>query len=286
VSYALREAAAAFRRAPVLTGLAAAMVALALFVVGLFGIVAHNLEVALEEIESRVEVVAYLLDDALNREIELAVSELQALPQVASVVYVSKDSALMRARRDLAQFEEVFSGLAVNPLPASLEVRLREGSRNRQAVDRVAEVASAFPFVEDVAYGREWVDRLFNLRRVAGISSAVLGGAFALVAALIIATALRIAIFARRDEIYIMRLVGARDGFIGRPFLLEGAVTGLLGGVLAIVLTWVAWRTVDRLLFRIEWIPAAWIGLGLVAGALFGALASTLAVRRHLREVA
>lgn len=286
MTYAIREAIAAFRRAPVLTGLAAAMVGLALFVVGLFGIVAHNLEIALAEVESRVEVVAYLLDDALNREIELAVTELQALPQVESVTYVSKDSALVRARRDLAQFEEVFSGLAVNPLPASLEVALRPGSRNRESVDRVAEVASAYPFVEDVAYGQEWVDRLFSLRRVAAISSVAMGSAFALVAALIIGTALRIAIFARRDEIYVMRLVGARDGFIRRPFLLEGGITGLMGGIIALGMTWIAWRTVDTFLFRIEWIPFGWIGLGLLAGALFGALASTLAVRRHLREVA
>ncbi len=285
MSYAVREAAAAFRRAPVLTGLAAAMVGLALFVVGLFGLVAHNLEVALEEVESRVEVVAYLLDDALNREIEVAVSELQAMPQVEAVIYVSKDSALVRARRDLDQFEEVFTGLAVNPLPASLEVRLREGARTREAVDRVVEVASAYPFVEDVAYGQEWVDRLFSLRRVAAISSGALGAAFGLVAALIIGTALRIAIFARRDEIYVMRLVGARDGFIRRPFLLEGAVTGLLGGVVAVLLTWIAWRTVDAALFEIEWIPAPWLLAGLAGGAVFGALASSFAVRRHLREV-
>ncbi len=285
MSYAVREAAAAFRRAPVLTGLAAALAGLALFVVGLFGLVAHNLEVALEEVESRVEVVAYLLDDALNREIEVAVSELQAMPQVEAVIYVSKDSALVRARRDLDQFEEVFTGLAVNPLPASLEVRLREGARTREAVDRVVEVASAYPFVEDVAYGQEWVDRLFSLRRVAAISSGALGAAFGLVAALIIGTALRIAIFARRDEIYVMRLVGARDGFIRRPFLLEGAVTGLLGGVVAVLLTWIAWRTVDATLFEIEWIPAPWLLAGLAAGAVFGALASSFAVRRHLREV-
>jgi cell division transport system permease protein len=282
----MREAVDAFRRAPVLTGLAAAMVGLALFVVGLFGLVAHNLEVALAEVESRVEVVAYLLDDVLNREVELAVSELQALPPVASVVYVSKDSALFRARRDLPQFEEIFTGLAVNPLPASLEVRLREGSRTRESVDRVAEVAAAYPFVEDVSYGQEWLDRLFSLRRVLGVASAALGGAFALVAALIIGAALRIAIFARRDEIYIMRLVGARDGFVRRPFLLEGAMAGLLGGLVAVALTWGAWRTVDTFLFRIEWIPGNWLALGLLAGALFGALSSSLAVRRHLREVA
>ncbi len=284
--YAFREAVAAFRRAPVLTGLAAAMVGLALFVVGLFGLVAFNLQEVLNRVEARVEVVAYLRDDAMNDEIEAGVAQLNDMPSVESVLYVSKDSALARARRDMPQFDEVFTGLVVNPLPASLEVRLREGSRTRAAVDRVVEVASAFPFVEDVSFGQEWVDRLFGLRRIAAVASVALGGAFALVAALIIGTALRIAIFARRDEIYVMRLVGARDGFISRPFLLEGAFTGLLGGVVAIVLTWVAFLTVTGFLdFGIDWLPPTWLLLGVVAGAVFGAGASSLAVRRHLREV-
>lgn len=285
MSYALREAFAGFRRAPVLTGLAAAMVGLALFVVGLFGLVTHNLQVALDQIESRVEVVAYLQDDASAADIEGAVLGLRNQPEVASVIFVSKDSALARARRDLADFEEVFRGLETNPLPASLEVRLAEGSRDPGTVELIASIAEVIPVVEDVQFGREWVDRLDTLRRLAGAASAGLGLAFALVAALIIGTALRIAIFARRDEIYVMRLVGARDAFIRRPFLLEGFLTGLAGGVVAILLTGLAYRVVSRFLFDIEWLPGTWLLGGLLAGALLGGVASMQAVRRHLKEV-
>lgn len=285
MNYTLREAIAGFRRAPLLTGLAAGMVGLALFVVGLFGLVTHNLQVALSEIEARVEVVAYLDDDASAAQIEAAVAELRDQPEVTVVTFVSKDSALARARRDLQDFEEVFRGLESNPLPASLEVGLEEGSRGPQTVELIAAIAGAIPGVEDVQYGREWVDRIDTLRRVAGASSLALGIAFALVAALMIGTALRIAIFARRDEIYVMRLVGARDGFIRRPFLLEGFLTGAAGGLLAILLTAVAHRVVSTFLFDIDWLPSTWLVGGLLVGGVLGGLASILAVRRHLHEV-
>ncbi len=283
--YAIREALAAFRRTPVLTGLSSAMVALALSVVGLFGLATYNLRLALTAVEERVEVVVYLRDDVRQSEIDLAQTTLAELPEVARVRYVSKREALERAQQDIPEFAEIFSGVDVNPLPQSLELELRPGARNQEAVDLVSEAASVYPFVEDVRYGREWVDDLFTLRRVGAVTTAVLGGAFFTVAALIIGTALRMAVFARREEIHVMRLVGATNGFIRRPFLLEGAMYGLLGGLLAWLLTWATYRTVYAFIFSVAWIPGSWVAAGLAAGIAFGVLASDVAIRRHLREV-
>ncbi len=283
--YALREAAASFKRAPVLTGLASAMVGLALFVVGLFSLATYNLQLALSAIEERIEVVVYLRDDARQSEIDLLLTELAAIPEVRAVDFVSKREALHRAHDDLPEFGELFLGGEVNPLPQSLEVELRPGSRTPDVVERVSDAAMAFAFVEDARYGREWVDRLFTLRRIGAASTAVLGTAFAMVAALIIGTALRITIFARREEIYVMRLVGATNGFIRRPFLVEGAIAGLLGGLLAWGLTYGTYRGVYTYLFELAWVPSEWIAVGLAVGGAFGAMSSGLAIRRHLREV-
>jgi cell division transport system permease protein len=283
--YALREALAAFRRAPVLTGLSSAMVGLALFVVGLFALATHNLQLALSSIEERVEIAVYLRDDARQSEIDLAQRELADIPEVRAVHFVSKRDALERAREELPDFGELFSDMEVNPLPQSLNVELRPGERSREVVERVSAAAMAYPFVEEAQYGREWVDKLFTLRRVGAATTAVMGVAFAIVAALIIGTALRIAVFARRDEIYVMRLVGAKRGFIRRPFLIEGAIAGLIGGVLAWILTYLTYRGVYAFLFALAWIPAPWIGIGLASGAAFGAFSSALAIRRHLREI-
>jgi cell division transport system permease protein len=282
---AFREAVSGFRRAPLLIGLSALMVGLALTVLGLFALVAHNLRLAVEEIEERVEVVAYLMESARPVEIEGAVQALRALPGVEDVRFFSKAQALERATLELPEIADVSADLEVNPFPASLEIRFLPGSRTSESVEAVAAAASGFSFVEDVRYGREWMERLFLLRRIAAITAMILGGAFAAVATLIIGTAIRMAVFSRRDEIFIMRLVGARGRLIRRPFLLEGAITGLLGGILAILLTWGTYQAVSHFLFQLEWIPLAWSGGGLLVGVAFGAMASSLAVRRHLREV-
>lgn len=283
--HAFREAFAAVHRAPVLTLLSAAMVALALYVVGLFGLVSYNLQQALAQVGERVEVVAYLRDDTRPQELEIAREDLSDMNEIESIRHVTKDEALVAARTDLPEFDDLFAAMESNPLPASLEIVLTPGNRTPDVVARVANRLTVYPFVEDVRYGQEWVDRLHLLQRIGAMGTAILGGAFAMVAALIIGTAIRIAIFARREEIYIMRLVGATNGFIRRPFLLEGALTGLLGGVLAAGLTFGSWVVVSRAVLELAWLPAAWVAGGIAAGTLFGAIASTLALRRYLREV-
>ncbi len=283
--YAIRDALRAFQRAPVLTGLASAMVGFALFVVGLFALATYNLQLALSVIEDRVEIAVYLRDNARQSEIDLAQSELGDIPEVRTVRFISKRQALARAREELPEFSQLFRDLEVNPLPQSLEVELLPGERSRNVVEKISAAAMGYPFVEDARYGREWVDRLFALRRIGAATTVAMGSAFALVAVLIIGTALRIAIFARREEIYVMRLVGATSGFIRRPFLIEGAIAGLLGGGLAWLMTWATYRGVYAFLFEVAWIPPVWILAGLASGAVFGAFASTLAIGRHLREV-
>jgi cell division transport system permease protein len=283
----VREAVSALKRSPLLAGLSSLMVGLALFVVGLFSLATHNLRLALVTVEERVEVVAYLRDDIRQVDLDAAIETLATLPGVEGVRFLSKPEALERAIRDLPEIAEVSTDLEVNPFPASLEVTFTPEGRTTETVEAVSLAAEELPAVEDVRYGREWVDRLFFLRRIGGITALILGGAFATVATLIIGTAIRIAVFARREEIFVMRLVGARDSLIWRPFLLEGAVTGLLGGVLAVLFTWVTYQAVHLLFeeFQLDWIPLTWVWGGLGIGILFGVLASLLAVRRYLKEV-
>ena len=283
--YSLREALAAFRRSPLLTMLSVVAIGFSLFVIGLFGLTAWNIGQAIRTVEEKVEIVAYLDDAATPAQVELALQEVRALPEVMSLRHVTKPEALADAMAEMEEFREVFADLDSNPLPASLEIRLKPGSRNPEAVGRVTKRMEAYPFVEDVRYGREWLDKIFLLRRIAGGAAMVIGGAFALVAAIIIATAVRIAVFARREEISIMRLVGATDGFVQRPFLLEGLITGLLGGVLAAGLTYGAYRILSATLFQIQWLPAEWIVMVVAVGTVFGFLSSVVSVRRHLGSV-
>lgn len=281
----IREALAAFHRAPLLVLLSVVAISLSLFVVGLFALTAFNIRRTIEGIEERVEVVAYLRDGATAEQLHQIRYEMLGVPGVQRVDYVSKDDALVTAVQELEEFREVFTDLEVNPLPASLEVRLRPGHRTPRAIERVAQRLSAYPFVEEVSFGGDWVGKIVSLRRIAGGATAIIGGAFAAVAGIIIATAIRIAVFARREEIQIMRLVGATDGFIQRPFLVEGLLTGLLGGALAAGLTWAAFQAVNAALIQIDWLPLSWAVGGVLTGAGYGLLSSAVAVRRHLRAV-
>jgi cell division transport system permease protein len=285
MSYTVREAFTAFRRAPVLASLSAAMIALSLFVIGLFGVVAYNIRQVIEDVEARVEVVAYLRDDAPPQRIETLRAEITALPEVSGVRFVSREEALQIARAELKEFESIFATLETNPLPASLEIHLRPHQESAESVRAIATRVQRDPIVEDVLYGNDWLDKVFLLRSVAGTATSILGFGFAAVATLIIGAAIRLAIFARRDEIIIMQHVGATGWFIRKPFLLEGLLTGLVGAVLAALATYGAYRVLTQYVVALEWIPGLWIAGGIAAGALLGLLSSSVAVRRHLRAV-
>ncbi|HWK90480.1 MAG TPA: permease-like cell division protein FtsX, partial [Longimicrobium sp.] len=250
--YALREALSAIRRTPLLTALSVIAIAFSLFVIGLFALTTFNIRRAIERVEEKVEIVAYLVDATTPAQLQLAQDEVRQLPEVQAVKYVTRTEALATAMEEMEEFRDVFTDLESNPLPASLEVRLKPGSRSPRAVEKVARRVEAYPFVEDVRYGKDWLNTIHTLRRIAGGVALVIGGAFALVAAIVIATAVRITVFARREEISIMRLVGATDGFVQRPFLLEGLAAGLMGGLLAAGLTFFTFRLLSGT-FDVQW---------------------------------
>jgi cell division transport system permease protein len=260
-------------------------IGLSVFTISLFALTAHNIDVALSDVEGRVEVVAYLRDDASEELIEIARHEIESCAEGGSARSISKVEALYEASRELTEFSDVYSDLEVNPLPASFEISLRPDFRTPGDVEAVADRVSAYHFVEEARYGREWVDRIYSLRRVAGGAAAVLGFSFALGAALLIGIAVRMSVLARAREIAIMQTVGATDGYIRRPFLVEGLISGLGGGLLALALTWGAYQAVERSLVSLAWLPDLWTAAGLAFAGILGVLAAGLAVRRELRRL-
>lgn len=282
-----REALLSFRRAPLLSLLSITAIAFSLFTVGLFGLVALNLRQALRGVEERVEVVAFLLRGTAPETITLASQDIASFPEVADVKFVSEDQALVQARRELVEFKDAYRDLQVNPLPASLEIRLKEGFRDAAHVAGVADRVRGFPFVEDVRYGQDWIKQLDRIRNMAGVVGLIIGAAFALIAVVIIGVTIRLTILQRAREIAIMRVVGATNWFVRGPFLLEGALKGILGGVLALSLAFGAYtlfRGAGPLSTLVFFRPLDMVML-LVFGVLLGLLGSLLSVGRHLKEV-
>jgi cell division transport system permease protein len=242
----VREAMLSFRRAPLLSALAVTTIGFALFVLGLFGLVALNLRDTLEDVAERVEVVLYLARGTPVDVVTVAIGDIVAFPEVETVT---------------------------------------PGLRDTEHVRAVAERVRGFRFAEDTRYGGDWIEKLDRLRGIAAAVGFVIGAAFAAAAVIIIGTTIRMTVLARNREIHIMRLVGATDGFIRRPFLLDGAFKGALGGLLAITLDYAAYLAVSRALFSATFYSAIQMLLFVLFGMLLGFLASAASVNRHLPPV-
>ncbi len=278
----IRDALITFRRTPLLSALSITTIAFSLFAFGLFGLVALNIRDALDRLEDRVELRAFVTDGTAPEAMAQAAGDIAAYPEVLAAVIVSQDDALARAKKELGDFRDVFEGAV---LPASIDVRLKPGFRDPATIKRVAARVKAFSFVDDIRYGEEWIEKLYRLRNIAGIAGIVLGLAFAGVSVIIIGATIRMAVLSRAKEISIMRLVGATDSYIRRPFLIEGVAKGVLGGILALVLTYGARTLIDRYLIQTVFFDARITLLGLLFGAMIGLMGSAFSVGRHLRRV-
>jgi cell division transport system permease protein len=279
---ALREALNASRRAPLLSGLGILTIGFSLFAFGLFALVAVNIRQALRSVEERVEVRAFVADGTPSEAIAAAMGDIGAFPEVAHVEFVTQEGALARARKDLGEFSDVFEDAT---LPASIDIHLRAGLRSPANVKAVADRVKSYQFVDDVRYGQEWVEKLYRLRGIAEAAGMGLGLAFAAVAIIIIGATIRVSVLARAKEISIMRLVGATDAFVRAPFLIDGFIKGILGGLLALTLTWIAYRLIDSRFLRLVFFDSRLIFAGILAGALIGVAGSATSVWRHLRKI-
>jgi cell division transport system permease protein len=277
-----REVALGFQRSPLLSTLSIVTIAFSLFAVGLFGLVALNVSRALRGLEEHVEIRAFVADGTPIEAVTTALGDINAFPEVQRVEYITPELALKRARKELTEFSDVFDA---SVLPGSMEIRLKPGRRDPVTVNAVASRLLAYPFVDDVRYGEEWVQKLYDIRNFAGAAGIILGIAFAAVAIIIIGTTIRMAVLARAREIAVMRLVGATDGFVRRPFLIDGFLKGVAGGALALAMTWSASTLIsDRFISTVFFDREVAI-LGILGGGLIGLLGSAMSVGRHLRRV-
>jgi cell division transport system permease protein len=294
LTYIISAAWQGFWRNPVMSLASTFTVALMLLLLAFFLVVERGLEFAVAELHSKVELVLYVSDDALISQILDLKGRIEQDPAVSAVTYVSKDEALKRLRQlseqraDLGPIEDI----GVNPLPASLEVKLASAQESRRVADELrAEIGSGV--VTDVIDNPQVVDKLLTITSVLKIGGLAIVAMMLLVALFVIVNTIRIAVHARRDEIEIMKLVGATDWFVRWPFILEGMLVGALGaGVALIGLLAAAGPVTNALIGFLDILPVSlgpnFIGQ-LAAGVLgfallVGAGGATISVRTHLAK--
>jgi cell division transport system permease protein len=293
LSRAVRQAAVGAREQPLIQLVAVGTIALTLLLVAAFALCACNVRRIAAGVGGLAQMTVYLEDGAAPERAQLIASALARLPGVTAVRSVSQREAYERLRRSLGARGELLTGVEEGYLPASLEVSLQAG---------VAEVIRAHPAFERLrhAVGVEEVDLLGDFgsklqaleRMLVGVGCVV--GLLVVCACLyIVASTIRLGVFARRDEIEILKLVGATDRFVKAPFLIEGAAQGAIGTALALALLYLGYHQaaprVDAVLAAfaaagpLRFFSPSLTALAIAGGALLGLAGSSLALGRYVR---
>lgn len=293
IGFSLGEAAASLWRRRASNALSILTITVALFMLGVFLLVNVNAQRWIDRWTDAAEVSVYLADGA-TADASAAVRQALAVhPLVAGQEFVSSEEASRRFARLFPELAQASAALGPAALPASFEVRLRpsEGA-GEEAVDQLASVLRRLPGVSDVRYDRRFLARLEAVVRAGRFAGLALAALLILAAALTVASVVRLALHARRQEVEIMHLVGAPLAYIRGPFVLEGVLQGGLGALLASALLYAGYTaarmradaiaglwpgaSAEALVF----LPAAWLAGLLGGGMLVGCLGGFIAARR------
>lgn len=288
IGYFIREALTSLSRNRLLSIATVSTMAISIFFLGVAVLLTVNADRFMNRLESDIEIVAFL-DDAANQNQVAAINDqIQALAGVQAVVFVSKDQALVRIQDKFATDDyDLGKTLGKNPLPDTYEIK----AQNPQDVPVLAGQIGTIPGVYKVSYGQGMVEKLFQVTKWVRIISVSLMGLLAMGSVFLIATTIRLAIYARRKEIYLMKLIGATDWFVRWPFFIEGVILGLAGALIAIGALGVGYNSlVSSLATTLFFVPLVqqqdllinmYLSL-LGAGAVLGILGTYISLNRFL----
>lgn len=280
-----------FKRNWVMSVAAISTVAISLFFIGFFVIVALIFNTKFGGLEAEANVSVYLKEGISTEKTKDLQKKIKDMKEVESAKYVSKTEALKRFRERMKDSPGLLDALSGNPLPASIEVKFEDEYRTPKSVDLLRDKLKNQSEIDEII-GQEVVKRLFAIASVARWIFATVIVLLIFAAVTLIVNAIRLAIYARRKEVEIMKLVGASNWFIRWPFMFEGLMSGFIGATLAVLLLLIAnaqlFKRVESIVpflsFSIGQQDFIYVVLALFAiGTFIGAMGSALALRRFLR---
>jgi len=289
--YYLRKALGNIWTNPSLSLVTLSTIAISMLILGLFSLIYLNVQQSLQQMGGELQITAYHQETISSEQAEVLRSKVADWPEVEKITYISKEQALARFRSQLREYAGILEGLKENPLPASLELTLMPQYGRSGNIKELSTRLGRLPGVSDVQYGRKWMAKLRVFIEVMKLVGITVGGLLLIATIFVISNTIRLTFYSRREELEIMRLVGATDFFIKAPFLIEGLLHGLGGALLAAgglsLLILFLFSHLDlplRLAVMAGSLPtgqlvAGFLGLGL----LLGVLGSMVSLRRFLR---
>jgi len=289
--YFLRKALENIWTNPFLSLVTLSTIAISMLILGLFSLIYLNVQQSLHQMGDELQITAYLQETISSEQAEVLRSKVADWPEVEGITYISKEQALARFRSQLREYAGILEGLKENPLPASLELTLMPQYGRSGNIKELSTRLGRLSGVAEVQYGRKWMAKLRVFVEVMKLVGITVGGLLLIATIFVISNTIKLTFYSRREELEIMRLVGATDFFIKAPFLIEGLLHGLGGALLAVgglsLLILFLFSHLDlplRLAVMAGSLPtgqlvAGFLGLGL----LLGVLGSMVSLRRFLR---
>ena len=294
VTYFFREAVRRIWVSKRSSFVAVVMIAISMLIVGFFLLISENLGRAVEMAQGRSRVDVYLAVDATQTQIAAIDRWLASQPDFARRRFVSRDEALRRFVSYFANLQGIITQLDGNPFPASFEVDVAPNTMQSPAFLREAKALRGISGVDDVQFDWEWERRLKRVVNIVNIAGIIAGVVLALAAAFTIANVIRLTMMLYREEIDIMRLVGATERIIRGPFLVEGFLQGAAGALLAVMMLFVSFEIARRAIApanSLAWsflfngfLPWQKLGALVLCGMLAGTLGSWMSVRESGEE--
>jgi cell division transport system permease protein len=246
LAYFVQEALTSLWRSRLMNALSVGTIAVSLFVLGAFLTVAANLDDVVRRWTQKVQVTFYL-EDRLEPFVRASLeNRLKDDPAVESIATVTRDEALERFQALFRDLKTLPDDLGENPFPASIEATIRPGHQSPEEVRRLVTEFEGAPGVAEVQYDLLWIQRLSTTVRLVRLVGGFLGGVLVLAGVFTISNVIRLTVYARQDELDIMRLVGATRAYVRGPFVVEGMIQGGLGGLVSVGLLWAAFRVLAR----------------------------------------
>lgn len=291
VLYGLARALSGAVQRPLVTLLATGAVAVSLVLFGVVYLAAINVARLTETWGGGVQMVVYLADETPPERAHAIAQALERAQGIERVDYVPPDAAHARLIESLGDRKELLQSVELGYLPASLEVTLSAGIRDVAAVSPLVDRLRRAQGVEEVEFLGDWVDRVSALHRALRLAALALAFLVGAACIYVVAGTIKLGIYARREEIEVMKLVGATDRFITGPLVVEGAIAGACGAGVACGLLWLLYRTgapaLGRMLsvavgeVELSFIPGSQLCWVVAVGSLFGVVGSWFAVGRY-----
>lgn len=285
--YSVREGVANLRRAKFSAVASTSAIAVALVLIGVFGIVGYEASVVSDMLREQAgQMEVFIEQDASEQVQEALHARIQTIQGIAQTEFVSHEEAAKIFRREFGEGASAFEDPTF--LPASIKIEMKPTHTHPDSMARTANVIGEWRGVDDVVLNQELLVRVAQNRRLINAVGIALGGIVVLAAVFLVANTIRLTIYARRLLIRTMKLVGATDRFVRRPFLVEGIVQGFLGGTIAGGVVWGLYRVFFQQIDQAPLPLRAELFLlgGLIGGGvLLGWIGSYFAARRFIQNI-